>query len=337
MIGLRRLAWPCAVSLAAAGGCTASDELRAAAELDALRAEVAVLRAASAAAFESDPGLSAPAGSAHDAVVVALSVDMVRDVLGSAAARYLDRVRLHIRPDVVVRAGDEVRVRAGPITAYAGRWDLAVTIQRIDAVLQAGHVDLAAAGPDRLDVTIPVHIRGASGDALIDFTWDAARVAGVICGDFSVRETFSGVVQPRTELLRGHFSLISDGRGLVARPVLRERLSVSPVPTEESWSRVREILREQNHIFNCGLALSPDGLEERLRTLLERGFRYDLPSSVLRPIPLPGTIASEVEVGGRIVETEVVLEPPLLTTDWLWLRATVSARAYPEDSDQPRS
>lgn len=321
----RRLAPPCGVALFLFSSCAGPDEARVAAELDALRAEVASLRAAAAATFEADPGLSAPDGSAADEVVVALHVGMVRDVIGSAASRYLNDVRLHIRPDVVVRAGDEVRVRVGPINAYAGRWDLAVTIQRIDAVLQAGRIDLVAVDTDRLDVTVPVDIRGASGDALIDFKWDAARVAGVICGDFAVRETFSSVVQPRTEVLRGHFNLTNEAGRLVARPVLRERLSVRPLPTEESWERIREILREQNRIFNCGLALSPDGMETMLRDLLTRGFRFRLPSSILRPIPLPGSIINEVEVGGRTVATEVVPRPPLLTPDWLWLRASVNA------------
>jgi hypothetical protein len=38
----------------------------------------------------------------------------------SYPAHYLDDVRLHLRLDVVVRVGDEVRVRVGPVNAYAG-------------------------------------------------------------------------------------------------------------------------------------------------------------------------------------------------------------------------
>ncbi|CAN5729474.1 hypothetical protein BH23GEM9_BH23GEM9_32690 [soil metagenome] len=305
------------------GACGGRDDARAAAELDALRAEVMTLRERAAATFQSDTAMGALADTDDAAILVALRVSMVRDVLAGAAEAYLDDVRLHLRPNVVVRAGDEVRVRVGPINAYAGRWDLAVTIRRIDAVLQAGRLDLAAVGADRLNITMPVHIRRASGDALIDFNWNAARLAGVVCSDFSVREPFSGIVHPRTETLRGHFELVARDGHIVARPALRERLSVSPMPTEESWERVRAILREQNRIFNCGLALSPDGLEERLRDLLTRGFRFNLPSSILRSIPLPGSIINEVEVGGRLVAVEVLPQPPRLTPEWLWLGAAV--------------
>jgi hypothetical protein len=326
----------CALLLGASG-CGGRSDARAAAELAALRAEVAALRAAAAAAFEAEAADAADAAvgeapdRAGDAIVVALRVAMVRDVVAGAAERYLARVRLHLRPDVVVRAGDEVRVRAGPINAYAGRWELAVTIRRIDALLEVGRLDLAAGDADRLDLTVPVHIRSATGDALIDFSWNAARLAGVICSDFTVHEPFAGIVLPRTEVLRGHFRLITEDGRVVAQPALRDRIPVRPVPTEESWERIREILREQNRIFNCGLALSPDGVERMLRDLLTRGFRFNLPSSILRPMPLPGSIINEVEVGGRAVAVEVLPEPPHLTRDWLWLQAAVRAVAADDE------
>jgi hypothetical protein len=309
------------------GGCGRSDDARATAELEALRAEVAGLRAQAAAFLEADSLVDGANGGVDAALVVGLRLTMVRDVLAGAAERYLGSVQLHLRPNVVVRTGDEVRIRAGPLDVSAGHWDLAVTIRRIDALLEAGRIDLAASNTDRLDLTVPIHIRNASGNALIDFSWTAARLAGVVCSSFSVNEAFSGVVHPRTETVRGYFELVLDEGQLIARPALLRRISVSPVPTEQSWERIREILREQNSIFNCGLALSPDNVEAMLRDLLTRGFRFSLPDAILRPIPLPGSIGNEVDVHGRAVAFEVLPDPPRLTPEWLWLRATVRSAA----------
>jgi hypothetical protein len=90
---------------------------------------------------------------------------------------------------------------------------------------------------------------------------------------------------------------------------------------------VREILREQNRIYNCGLALSPEPMEGMLGDLLETGFRFSLPPSILRPMPLPGAMANEVTVAGRQVAVSVVPRPPLIVDDRLWLRASIEPSA----------
>jgi hypothetical protein len=221
----------------------------------------------------------------------------------------------------------------------AGRWDLSVTIQKVDALLSARSLDLVVTDSSRIDLRVPVEVRGGTGEALIDFKWDAARVTSVVCRDFQVREKFSGYVEPRTYRMSGHFDLLSDGSVTIARPIVHERIAVSPQPTEASWDRVREILRQQNRIFKCGLALSPSGLEQKLRVLLTRGFRFRLPSSILRPIPLPASILNEVDVAGRRAALQIVPIAPRLGSDWLWLSATVGATGYgdaPIRIDAPR-
>jgi hypothetical protein len=104
-----------------------------------------------------------------------------------------------------------------------------------------------------------------------------------------------------------------------------QRILVSPQPTEASWARVREILQEQDRIFNCGLALSAEGMENMLRDLLTRGFRFRLPESILRPVPLPASIADQVEVAGRTAVITLRSAPPMLVGDWIWLRGEVEA------------
>ncbi len=311
------------VLLLACGGSRAST--RAAAELQALRAEVGALGDSAALRFRGDTLLASMQGDSTSDIALGLRVETLREILSSAASQYLDDVRLHLRPNVVVRAGDEVRVRVGPVNVFAGRWDLAVTVQRVDALLSAGAIDVVAGDSNRLDLTVPVHVSDATGGALIDFKWDAARLAAVVCHDFAVSEPFTGYVRLRTYAMRGYFKVVTEEGRLIARPVLRDRILVSPQPTEESWARVREILGEQDRIFRCGLALSPEKMETMLRELLGQGFRFSLPASILRPIPLPASVLNEVDVAGRRVGVTVMPEPPRLTRDRLWLRAAVRA------------
>ena len=312
-------------------GCTGRDGAQAVAELAALRAEVRALGDSAERRFRSDSLAAVIPGDSTSSIAVGLDIAALREILSIAAAEYLDEVRLHLRLNAIVRAGDEVRARIGPVNAFAGRWSLIVTVQRVDALLRAGAIDIVAADSNRLDLTIPVHVSDATGGALIDFKWDAATLASVVCRDFAIRERFAGYIRPRTYQLRGHFEIVTEGGGMVAQPAVRDRISVSPQPTEESWERVREILRSQDRIFKCGLALSPEKMESMLRELLTEGFRFSLPESILRPIALPGSVLNEVEVEGRRVRIAVVPAPPRLAGERLWLRAAVSAAAFDDE------
>lgn len=295
------------------------------ATLATLRAEVASLQLAAAGRLRPDSTMDAILAEG-EAVVIGLRTQVVRDILSHAAVRYLADVRLHLHEDVVVTEEDDVRVRIGPIRPNVGQWRLVLTIRRIDARMTAESVQLTVSDSNRIDVVVPVHVREGSGDALLDFQWDAAALTSVVCGDFSVSERFSGYVAPRTVTVRGHFVLEMAGDTVVARPVVTERIPVSPQPTEASWERVRAILNEQNNIFNCGLALSPPKLEALLRDLLTRGFRFRFPQSVLRPLPVPASIVNTVAIDGRTIDIAVRPLPPRLTTEWLWLRAAVDAQ-----------
>jgi hypothetical protein len=316
--------------LVLAASCSRGDPARAAADLEALRAEVrdlagsAALRTGTGAVVESDDG-------AASVIAVGVRVETLREIVSSAASHYLDEVQLHLRLNAVVRAGDDVRVRAGPATVTAGRWDLAVTVQRVDAVLSAGAIEITAADSNRLDLVVPVHVSNATGRALIDFNWDARRLASVVCSDFAIREPFDAYVAAHTQRVRGHFVVTTDNGAMVARPVLRDRIFVSPRPTEQSWERVREILREQDRIFRCGLALSPERMEQMLRELLTQGFRFALPASILRPVPLPGSVLEEIEVAGRRVALAVTPQVPRIAGERLWLRAAVSPTALDDE------
>lgn len=288
------------------------------AETEALRSEVERLRREVDARLAED-SLVRRAREVEGDVTVGLSTELVTRMLHATTLTYLDDVRLHITPEVVVRESEQVRVSLGPIEVPAGRWDLTVTVERIDARLAVDTVELAVADSNRIAIAVPVRVEEGSGRATIDFRWDATTAASVVCRDFRVRESFAGTVSPYTERLEAVLELEARGRRVVARPrYTGERLVVRPEPTPDAWRRVREILRRQNNIFRCGLAISPDEMEALLRRLLREGFRFEFPESVLKPVALPTVLTEEVTIEGRRFTVLVRPVTLRLDADRLW-------------------
>lgn len=296
---------------------------QAAADREALVAEVEALRDSVATLLHNDPVFQvASADSGH--VMIGVHADFLEEAVRQAASVYLDTVSLHIEPNVVVEEGEPVRVRIGPVRVTVGSWKLQVTIERIEARLLAQSIDISMADSTRLALKMRVETRDGAGRANIDFEWDAGTVTSVVCRDFAVHERFDGVVASRAYDVEGAFVFRAEGGSIIAQPEWTgDRLTVSPQPTPESWERVREILARQNHIFRCGLALQPDNMERMLRELLEDGFKFSLPASILGPIPLPAAISESVALEGR--EYAVAVRPAGLwmTPEALWYSALV--------------
>ena len=289
--------------------------------LDALRAEVDALREEVDGRLAGDSLVQTVRGLEGDAVV-GLSTGLVTRVLHVVTEAYLDDVRLHVDPGVVVREGDDVHVSVGPLEVRAGRWDVRVEVERIRARIRADTVLLAVADSSRLSLTVPVRVVEGRGSAIIDFTWDAVAAASVVCGDFAIRERFQGTVSPYTDTLRAELVLEAEGRRIAARPrYTGERLAVRPEPTPEAWRRVREILERQNSLFRCGLAISPGEMERLLRRLLRRGFRFEFPASVLQPVRLPTVLTEELTVEGRRFTVAVRPRTLRLDPERLWYAA----------------
>lgn len=297
--------------------------------LDSLQAEVGRLRADLDERVAGDSLVRSVVEGGGD-VVVGLSTGLVTRVIDAATRTYLDEVRLHLEPGVEVEEGDEVVVRVGPVRVSAGRWTVRVAVERIDAVLTADTVELTVVDGDRIEAAVPVRVQEASGSATISFTWDATTAASVVCRDFAVRESFRGTVEPYTERLEAALTVEAEGPRLVARPrYTGRRLSVRPEPTPTAWRRVRQILDRQNSIFRCGLAISPDELEARLRRLLRRGFRFEFPESVLQPVELPTRFTEDVTVEGRRFTVGVRPVSLRLDPDRLWYAVDVELVAAP--------
>ncbi|MDX1393498.1 MAG: hypothetical protein R3195_03870 [Gemmatimonadota bacterium] len=293
------------------------------AERAALEAEIEELRRELAARVAADPWLASVEERTGN-VVVGIRSGLVQDIARWATHTYLDDVRLHLNPDVVVEERQDVRTKVGPISVGAGHWELRVTITRVDAVLGAESIELTPRDSSRVEARIAVRVAEASGDADIRFTWDASTAGSVVCGDFEFDESLSGVVDPFTYEIVGAFALESAERGILAVPEFgRPRLRVRPKPTPESWARVEEFLDHQNNIFRCGIALKPDELREKLATLLDEGFEFELPESIFRPITLPARISDRIAIEGEGFAIESVPADLHVVPDAVWYGATL--------------
>lgn len=306
-----------AAALLAVSACGPRAPAGESADLASLRRQVAEARA-SVAALPTAAGELAGSGVADAELVVRLRSPLLLSVVESIAARYLDEVQLDLRPNLTVRETEQVHVQLGPLRVLAGEWHLTVRFQEIRARLRAGVPAVGITPEGSLSVELPVDATEGSGRAVLDFVWDARSVAGAVCRDFRVSESFAATVAPRTYRLGGHFDLLLRDGELSIAPRFEQRLEVSPEPTAASWRRVQEILASQDQIFRCGLALDPQGLEAELRRLLRAGFRFRLPEEVLRTVRLPTRVGGEVEVAERRFAVSATTAGLRLGDDWLW-------------------
>ena len=319
------------LGLQACGGRGTDDPTEDARLLE-LREQVAMLRDSLASRFAADP-----VGSRQDTadILVGIRTELVQDLVARASTAYLDEVRLHLAPDALVDAGDEVHIRLGLFRVYAGKWRLQANIRRIETSLTVRQISLTPADSNRFEMLVPVEVSSGSGEADIDFSWDSATMATAVCRDFEVHDAFAGVVQPRVYEIPGRVRLVADAGTVLAVPEFTEQIEVQPEPTEESWRKVREMLERQNSIFRCGIAVQPDKMEELLRGLLRKGFSFRLPTSIMKPIPLPAAVREDVLLGDRALS--VAARPTLLalSADWLWYGTRVTVGSGPASPDEP--
>jgi len=189
----------------------------------------------------------------------------------------------------------------------------------------AGALELTVGDSNRFLMKVPVDVSEGRGEADIFFKWDAATLASVVCGDFSLSESFSGTVSPRSYDMTGHVEVTTDGERVYAQPVFLDEIIVSPEPSSDAWARARQLLDRQNRISQCGLALDPADIEGLLRSFLTKGFGFVLPSSLFQPIPLPASVSKRIDVGARQLEIRTRTTRLDLTEEWLWYGAKIEA------------
>lgn len=288
---------------------------------DALRAELARLtsRDPLLVTARRDPGN----------VAVVLRTSFVQALVRDAVARYLDRVRLDLAPDLRIEQRGKVKVPAlfGRITA--GSWRARIRLERVEALLAAGPPTLTTAKDNRLGMTVPLRISEARGTGSVRFAWDASGVAAAVCRDFRTSLRIQASVPPGEYPLLGSVRLGMEAGSLVAIPEAAHRNPGIRLPldlSKASWARVRRVLEGQDKLLRCGIALDPDGVMEKLRALLARGIRLRLPASLFRALTLPGGVQESVQIESRSVELSVRPARLELGPQMVWYSAHVETR-----------
>jgi hypothetical protein len=260
-------------------------------------------------------------------VVVAVHPALVEDLIQEVAARYLDRVDLDLDLGVDFHEGREVKVRTFLGKVKAGRWDVDVTVGRVQGVLQARSPRVRLGGDSQVRLAFAVLLREAHGTAGVHFKWDAGTLAGAVCGDFEVRKRFQARVLPEEYAMAGGLRISSAEGVLVGQPLFPAtnfRLRVDLA--EGSWAEVRRELEEQDRPLRCGMALDPDEMLAKLKELLHKGFDVKLPRSLFRTVKLPTRLSGEVTVEDKRVELEVRTNDVRVTPRAFWYSAAVRSR-----------
>jgi len=260
-------------------------------------------------------------------VVVAVSPALVEDLIQEVAGRYLDRVALDLDLGVDFHEGREVKVHTFLGKMKAGRWDVDVSIGRVQGVLQARSPRVRLGGDSQVRLAFAVLLREAHGTAGVHFKWDAGSLAGNVCHDFEVRKRFQARVLPEEYAMAGALRISSAEGVLVGQPLFpaskfRLRVDLSA----ESWADVRRELEEQDQVGRCGMALDPDEMLAKLQELLHKGFEVKLPRSLFRTVELPARLTREVTVEDRRVELEVRTNDLRVTPRAFWYSAAVRSR-----------
>jgi hypothetical protein len=197
----------------------------------------------------------------------------------------------------------------------------------VQGTLRARTPELHSATGNRLELSIPVVLEGASGTASARFKWDARSMAGMVCRDFEVSRRVRGRVLGDEYPLRGQFQLSAGPQAVVVQPVFparRFRLRVDLAP--ESWKAVRTALVEQDQLLKCGLAIDPEQILPKLRDLLRQGFDVQLPRALFRSVELPAGVRQSVAVEDRQVELAVRTDALRVTRDAVWYGVSVRSR-----------
>ena len=320
---------PAAAALLLAGAALACQGPAVPADLGAARAQHARLRARLQELAAKDPVVQ-EAVALPASAIVGMRTSLVQELVDVVARRYLDQVDLDLALEAQVRESRDVTVDTfvGPV--QAGTWTLDLVVHRVRGRLATGRPDTAPGADNRIRVAFPLALERGRGEATARFSWDGRAVGALVCRDFTVTRRLEGVVLPDEYPVEGAFQLEAGPSAVRARPVFPSRTFRIRVDlSAPSWTAVREILADQDRLTRCGLALDPEALLARLRTLLARGFRVTLPDSLFRPVDLPGAVRGTVVVQGVSVDLAVETRGLRVTPRAVWYAADVRSRVPP--------
>ncbi len=284
-------------------------------EVEALEAERDQLRRRVDARMAANPRLR---GMPESPVRVGIPTSLLREILERLAGGAGDQVRLELT-GIKARHRGEVRKLVS-----LGRYDLHVTIDRLEGRLRAGKPQLRFGG-DHVAVSLPVAVESGAGHATLHFVWEGKNVSGAVCGDLDVRQVVSGRVRPESFLIRGGLDLKATEQAIIATPRFpptKLRLHIEPAPV--SWRAVKRILQEKKGA--CAFVLDKIDVPALLQGLLDKGILVRLPTEKVPKFAVPIRIEPTIAVRGQPVRLAIRVGRLAITEHDLWLGAQVSLR-----------
>ena len=229
------------------------------------------------------------------------------------ARRYKAGAKVDFRPGIHETIDEPIKVRVLGANVTAGRIHVEIRVRHLAGILETpGEPRVAFRPPDALDVSLPVHIRSASGAATFEAKWDPKAFTSVVCRGFETKQTLTGIVRPMTHSAHATIRFTLREGSILGRPtVRRDRLRLSFDLDDRSWKRVRAVFEEQDKAGRCGMAMDPDAMVARLRKLGRKGVNVRLPADLLPEFELPVSFANVYEQG-QVRVAAIAFRPELL-------------------------
>ena len=274
----------------------------------------------------TDPILQAPELDLAD-IVIGARTAFLAEMTTDAIPVYFDHIDLDLGNQVEWRKEGPASVKVLLANVHAGTWSIHVGFPRLQGILHADRPKIVPKG-GVLEAAVPVSIVGGEGEALITVRWNAAAVAGLVCGDFVHQIAVNGKARPRAYELYGRWSLESDGANLIMQSEIDSQLLELHVDIPEtSWQRVRDLVRTQAEQGGCGMVLDESKAESRLREFLDRGIQVRLPRNLNPSTRLPTQFAPTFDVLDRTLSATVKASRPVLASEAMWVGWTVTVAA----------
>lgn len=268
-------------------------------------------------------------------VVLAIRSGLIEELAGQVARRYLDQVNVDVG-GMDTHSQGEVHKKTFLGDIKVGGWKLTVDIGRLVGSLRAGTPSVRLRAPDLIDVDLPVDVLETEGDVTLNFWWDSAGIANLLCKNFRLTRTIQGRVVAQRHSLRGALRVVNNGESLDATPEfadrkLRLQIDLSPA----SWKIVSEALRSQEAPGTCGALMNPDLGMKRLRALAGRGVNVRLPDAMFRTFSLPARVRQSAQVGNRTVSLVVGAHSLHVDPETLWSSARVTVQSVTPSNASP--
>jgi len=283
----------------------------------------------------NDPAVTS-ALSADGQLLMGVRSELVERIAGNLSKRYLDTVQIDLG-DVKGKSEGDLKKDTFLGNVKIGHWKVNVHLGGLIGRIRVNQPRVTLRAPDLVDVALPVDVEETEGDARLEFAWDSAALANVVCRDFEVSRSIRGRVIAQKHVIEGSLQLRNTGEDLIAIPLVPDR-SVPLVLdlTPKSWEIVEAALREQNTFGRCGTLIKPAVILGLLRDLAKRGVNVKLPKSIFRTVKFPGRIEKTVRVHDGPVGIALQAESLRIVNATLWSSARVQVQSKAQTTTTPK-